>query len=72
MTQGARIGAGARIAPRLGGVPETLLWPLRSRGDDGARPRRLRRSDGGRSVNRIDDDFDRFGPVSHWHAVRSK
>lgn len=31
MTQGARIGAGARIAPRLGGVPETLLWPLRSR-----------------------------------------
>lgn len=73
MTQVARIGAGARIAPRLGGVPETLLWPLRSRAGMTVLDRGF--FDDPMAVdllNRIDYDFDRFGPVSHWHAVRSK
>ncbi|WP_081382324.1 class I SAM-dependent methyltransferase [Rhodovulum visakhapatnamense] len=62
-----------RIVPRLDGVPETLLWPLQSRAGITVQDRAF--FDDPMAVeilNRIDYDFGRFGPVNHWHAVRSK
>lgn len=62
-----------RIAPTLKDVPETLLWPLRSRAAVSVTDRAF--FDDPLAVdtlNRIDYDFGRFGPVSDWHAIRSK
>ena len=69
----APIGPPARITPALDGVPETLLWPLRSRAGMSVLDRAF--FDDPMAVdllNRIDYDFARFGPVNHWHAVRAK
>ncbi|WP_211299472.1 class I SAM-dependent methyltransferase [Pukyongiella litopenaei] len=63
----------ARIVPDLTGVPETLLWPLRSRAGMSVLEREF--FDDPMAVelyNRIDYDFARFGPVTQWAAIRAK
>ncbi|MEM8553244.1 MAG: class I SAM-dependent methyltransferase [Pseudomonadota bacterium] len=62
-----------RVTPTLDGVPETLLWPLRSRAGVSVLDRAFFDDPlAVDSLNRLDYDFARFGPVNHWHAVRSK
>lgn len=61
-----------RIRPDLGGVPETLLWPLRSRAWMSIEDRSfLDDPMAVDMVNRLDYDFSNFGPASHWQPVRS-